>query len=93
VSDPRDGASPALRISYDPDVDALYLRLAPGPVAETVEIEESVYVDLGADGSPIGVEFVSGADFLPFVTRRGGEFVLPARMDEPATEPVATASD
>lgn len=28
----------------------LYVKIAAGPVAETIEVEESVYVDLDADG-------------------------------------------
>jgi len=76
----RHGAS-IMTIRYDAEVDALYLRLGDGHAAETIEIEESVYVDLDEEGSPIGVEFVSGADFLPFLQRRGGEFVLGAPQE------------
>lgn len=74
----------AIRLTYDAEVDALYVAFAEGNVAETIEIEESVYVDVDADGRPLGVEFVSAAELVPFLRRHGGEFVVPARMDESA---------
>ena len=73
-------AAPALRIKYDADADAMYLRLREGSVSETIEIEEMVYVDVDNGGRPLGVEFVVAADFLAFLARHGGEFVLPARL-------------
>jgi uncharacterized protein YuzE len=73
--------TPALRIRYDPDADAMYFRLRDGTVDETVEIEQMVYVDLDAGGRPLGVEFVVASDFLAFLARRAGEFVLPARIE------------
>ena len=72
--------TPALRIRYDADADAMYLRVREGTVAETVEVEEMVYVDLDAEGRPLGLEFVVASDFLAFLARRGGEFVVPARI-------------
>lgn len=62
---------PALHMRYDPEAGAMYLRLRPGEVAETVEVGEMVDVD---------VEFVVADDFLPFLERHGGEFLLPPTM-------------
>ncbi|HKG26011.1 MAG TPA: DUF2283 domain-containing protein, partial [Thermomicrobiales bacterium] len=59
------------------------LTLREGLAAETIEIEESVYVDLDADERPIGVEFLDPGDLIGFLVRRGGEFVLPDRVTEP----------
>ena len=73
--------APALRIRYDADADAMYFRLRDGTVAETVEIEQMVYVDLDADGRPLGVEFVVASEFLAFFARQAGEFALPARFE------------
>jgi uncharacterized protein YuzE len=70
----------ALRITYSATGDALYLALAEGEVAETVEIEELVYVDVDAEGRTLGIEFAAATDFLPFLMRRGGEFVVPLRL-------------
>lgn len=77
--------SVALRMKHDDEGDALYLTLREGTAAETIEIEESVYVDLDDDGRPLGIEFIGGADFLPFLRRQGGEFVVPALLREPTS--------
>lgn len=44
--------------NYDPEADALYVRIAPKgtPVAETREIEPGVMLDVDAKGSVIGIE-------------------------------------
>jgi uncharacterized protein YuzE len=78
----------ALSLMYDPDAEALYLTLREGLAAETIEIQEAVYVDLDAEGRPLGVEFLDPGDLVGFLTRRGGEFILP----ECITEPLAPAS-
>jgi len=77
----------ALRLSYAPDQDLLYLRLSDAEVAATVELDESVYVDVDAEGRPIGIECLSTAAFLDFLSRHGGEFALPARL------PLSSAAD
>ncbi len=52
----------SLAASYDPSADALYLRRRAGvSIADTVEVEPRVIVDLGADGASIGVELLAAA--------------------------------
>jgi uncharacterized protein YuzE len=75
--------SAALRLKYDADAEALYVTLREGFAAETIEVEESVYIDLDADERPIGIEFLNPGDLIGFLTRRGGEFVLPERVTQP----------
>jgi uncharacterized protein YuzE len=75
--------SAALRLKYDPDAEALYVTLREGLAAETIEVEESVYVDLDADERPIGIEFLNPGDLVGFLIRRGGEFILPERVTQP----------
>jgi uncharacterized protein YuzE len=67
----------AVEFRLDPDVNALYIRLMPGKADRTVEWEEMVYVDLDANGHPIGVEFVNADDFVPFLRRHEGTLELP----------------
>jgi len=46
--------------SYDPEADALYVRLSPKgtKVAETREVEDGVLLDIDGDGRVIGVEIL-----------------------------------
>ena len=70
-----------LRMKYDPDVDALYLQLRDEEVANTLEIEELVYLDVDKEGHAVGIEFVSGSDFLAFLQRHGGMVTVPERVE------------
>lgn len=70
----------ALRIRYDADADAMYLTVNEGAVADTVEIAEMVYVDVDGEGRPLGIEFVVASDFLSFLSRHGGELILPPTL-------------
>ncbi len=44
--------------SYDPDADAMYVRIAPKgtKVAQTREVEPGIMLDLDAEGRVIGIE-------------------------------------
>jgi uncharacterized protein YuzE len=54
--------------TYDPEADALYVRIAPKgtEVAETREVQPGVMLDLDAGGRLIGIEVLD-------VRRRGAE--------------------
>ncbi len=45
-----------MKIEYDKEVDALYLRLQEKYVARTVQIEEGLNLDLDEKGKLIGLE-------------------------------------
>lgn len=46
-------------VSYDTEARATYLQLdAAADVATTVEVSDSVMVDVDSEGRPIGVEFL-----------------------------------
>jgi uncharacterized protein YuzE len=45
-------------VQYDVDAEAVYIRLSHEEVSETVEISESLYIDVDADGSPVGIEIL-----------------------------------
>ena len=45
-----------MKIEYDKEVDALYVRLQEKHVARTVEIEEGLNLDLDENGKLIGLE-------------------------------------
>ena len=45
-----------MRIEYDSDIDALYIRMQEKHVDRTVEIEEGLNLDLDKKGRLIGLE-------------------------------------
>ena len=54
-----------MRIEYDREVDALYIRLQQKYVARTVEIEERLNLDLDENGKLIGLEILDATDQYP----------------------------
>lgn len=58
---------PAVR--FDPEACASYATLAaggipPGGVARTIEATDSINVDLGADGTVLGVEVIGDGNWV-----------------------------
>ena len=51
--------SPTVR--YDVDAEAIYLRFSAAEIVETVEVSDSLYVDVDANGDPIGIEVLGVA--------------------------------
>lgn len=52
-----------LSVRVDPECGAAYATLRYGKVARTVEVTESVMVDVDADGRLLGVEVLDGSDW------------------------------
>lgn len=48
-------------LTYDRNANALYIRFSTHEIAETVELSETVYVDMDADGEPVGFEILHAA--------------------------------
>jgi uncharacterized protein YuzE len=53
-----------MRLEYDHDVDAAYLRLRGAAVASTEEIAPGVLMDLADDGRPVGFEVLDASEVL-----------------------------
>ena len=51
-----------MKIEYDKEVDALYIRIQEKRVAHTKEIEEGINIDLDADGKVIGLEIIGATE-------------------------------
>jgi len=51
-----------VRIEYDREVDALYLRLQEKYVARIIEIEEGLNLDLDDNGRLIGLEVLDATE-------------------------------
>ena len=54
-----------MKISYDKEVDAAYLRLADGHPSGVIEISEGVNLDVTEDGKLIGIEIVDATKKFP----------------------------
>ena len=50
-----------MKIEYDKEVDALYIRIQDKFVARTQEVSEGVNLDFDADGRLIGLEVIDAA--------------------------------
>lgn len=53
-----------MRIRYDAQVDALYIRLREGKISESDEIEPGLIADYGEDGKVMGLEVLDASEFL-----------------------------
>ncbi len=51
-----------MKIEYDNEIDALYIRLQEKYVDRTVEIEEGLSIDLDKSGKMIGLEVLDAVD-------------------------------
>ena len=52
------------RITYDSDANAIYLCFSDNKIAETLELSESVYVDVDTDGVPVSLEVLDASSNL-----------------------------
>lgn len=47
-----------IQIDYDPQADAVYVRLREGEVDDTLTVGKNIYVDVDEDGAPLGLEIL-----------------------------------
>lgn len=47
-----------MQINYDPQADAIYIRLREGTVDNTVEVNKYIYADVDENDIPLGVEIL-----------------------------------
>ncbi|KJR41069.1 hypothetical protein MCHI_003029 [Candidatus Magnetoovum chiemensis] len=53
-----------MRIEYDKEVDALYIKLRDGNIADTQDINEGVTLDIDDNGLIIGIEILDASERL-----------------------------
>ncbi|MBI4715603.1 MAG: DUF2283 domain-containing protein [Nitrospirae bacterium] len=51
-----------MKIEYDKEVDALYIRIQEKKVSHTREIEEGVNLDIDEEGKVIGLEIIGATE-------------------------------
>lgn len=69
-----------MRLEYDPDSGAAYIRLRQRSIDRTEEVSPGVLIDFADDGQPIGIELLDASTALDGPPH-GIEFVL---LDQPA---------
>ena len=50
-----------MRFDYDPEVDALYLRLSESKVLESEEVQPGIVLDFDEKGNVVGVEVLNAS--------------------------------
>ncbi len=53
-----------MKTTYDPKIDALYVRFADSPVVESEEVSNGVVLDFDADGRIVAFEFLEASKHL-----------------------------
>ena len=51
-----------MKIEYDREVDALYVRIQEKYVARTLEVDEGINIDFDAEGRLIGLEILDATE-------------------------------
>ena len=80
-----------MRISYDPEVDAMYIQLSSKSKDKQQEINDDVILDLSNDGSVVGIEILDATanyshDILDFNLSFLGDLSKPGQLDYTADE-------
>lgn len=50
-----------MKFDYDPEVDALYIRLNEADIIESEEVQPGIILDFDADGKVAGVEVLNAS--------------------------------
>jgi uncharacterized protein YuzE len=53
-----EGKGCEMQIDYDPQADAIYVRLRSGEVDDTLAVGKYIFVDVDQDGVPLGLEIL-----------------------------------
>ncbi len=72
-----------MKLRYDPESGALYVRIKEGTIEETVQHSDGVYLDVDAGGHVIGAEFLTLEELAEAITAEGGRWELPERIENP----------
>jgi uncharacterized protein YuzE len=54
-----------VKVKYDPDSGAVYIRLRDRPIVETEEITPGLLMDIAEDGLPVGFDVLNAALLAP----------------------------
>ena len=65
-----------MRVRFDEQADALYVRLDESPVVESEEVRPGVVLDLDERGEIVGIEILRAGQRLPRAELKHMEFDL-----------------
>ena len=65
-----------MRVRFDEQADALYVRLDESPVVESEEVRPGVVLDLDGRGEIVGIEILRVAERLPTAELKHMDFDL-----------------
>ena len=51
-----------MKLRYDPDVDAVYMRITETAILESEEVQPGLILDFDADGKIVGMEFLNARE-------------------------------
>jgi uncharacterized protein YuzE len=54
-----------MKVSYDKEVDVLYIELSTQKPDGVIEIEEGINIDLTSDGNIVGIELIDATKKIP----------------------------
>jgi len=63
-----------VKLHFDPEADALYLRLDDSAIVESEEVQPGVVLDFNADNQVVGVEILNVAKRVPAANLRQIQF-------------------
>lgn len=72
-----------MKIRYDPEADALYIRFNEALIDETEEVCSEIMLDLDKEGNPVGLEILNASKKLgksPLAV----EMEIPGKLEEKA---------
>lgn len=72
-----------MRLGMDAATLATYMRLAEGEVAETIELDEGIYLDLDSTGKVLGLEFLTPEELTEFLLNNPDGLEIPERVEDP----------
>ncbi len=54
-----------MKVSYDKEVDALYIEISTEKLDAVVEIEEGMNIDVSSNGTIVGIELIDASKKIP----------------------------
>lgn len=50
-----------MKITYDPEADAMYVHIAKQEISHTIPVNDSLLVDVDRDGNAVGIEILDAS--------------------------------